>query len=212
MNLPILGGIAATGILGLLLGYSWRSLDDHGTHRHHPGLLGIHRPDARDADQTTFNGRNDDMTEYAPTTGIMEERARAEIERRKGRDDINRMMPIELVHCSAEERYLEVSHQLSDWELNFMDTMHGGLITFLLDTTMAITSRAYTGDQITPTLNLQVSFLRPVRKGSVITTRATITHVGRRVINLTAQLWTDHPDQPCATASGTFYRPDPVKG
>lgn len=150
------------------------------------------------------------MTDNAPTKETMEERVLAELRRRTQRDDINRMMPMELVGCSPEARCVEVSHELSDWELNFMDTMHGGLISFLLDSTMAITGRAWTGDRITPTLNLQVSFLRPVKKGSLITTRATITHVGRRVINLTAELWTDHPDRPCATASGTFYRPDPV--
>lgn len=141
----------------------------------------------------------------------MEERARQELERRNQRSDINQMMTVEFAGCSAQERYLELSHQMAQWEINVIGTMHGGLIAFLLDATMAIACRAYTGDQVTPTLDIHVNFLRPVRQGSSVQTRGTITHVGRRIVNLTAELWSESRDKLCATASATFYRADPPK-
>lgn len=139
----------------------------------------------------------------------MVQRAQRELERRNQRSDINRMMLVTFVQCSAEEKYVELCHQMEEWEINVIGTMHGGLISFLLDATMAITCRTYTGDQTTPTLDIHVNFLRPVRQGSSVYTRGTITHVGRRIVNLTAELWTGSRDKLCATASATFYRADP---
>ena len=139
----------------------------------------------------------------------MARRAVQELERRNQRSDINQMMTVTFARCSAEERYLELYHQMAEWEINVIGTMHGGLISFLLDATMAIACRAYTGDQVTPTLDIHVNFLRPVRQGSVVQTRGTVTHVGRRIVNLTAELWTEKREKLCATASATFYRADP---
>lgn len=141
----------------------------------------------------------------------MTRRAAEELARRNQRSDINRMMAVTFSRCSAEERYLELLHQMAEWEINVIGTMHGGLISFLLDATMAITCRAYTGDQVTPTLDIHVNFLRPVQQGSTVRTRAYVTHVGRRIVNLTAELWTENRNRLCATASAVFYRSDPAK-
>lgn len=138
----------------------------------------------------------------------MQNRALTELSKRNQRNDINQMMTVQYVDCSAEDGYLELSHQMADWEINIMNTMHGGLISFLLDATMAIASRSYTGDSMTPTLDMSVQFLRAVKAGTTVFTRATITHVGRRIINLNAELWTESRAHLCATASGTFFRAD----
>lgn len=129
-----------------------------------------------------------------------------ELLKRNQRNDINQMMTVHYVNCNAAEGTLELSHQMADWEINIMNTMHGGLISFLMDANMAIASRAYTGDSMTPTLDMSIQFLRAVKAGAEVHTKATITHVGRSIINLNAVLWSDNPAQPCATASGTFFR------
>lgn len=148
------------------------------------------------------------MARSVCTQQEMQTRAANELYKRNQRNDINQMMTVSYVDCSAEARTLELIHQMADWEINIMNTMHGGLISFLLDATMAITSRAYTGDSMTPTLDMNVQFLRAVKAGAEVHTKATISHVGRSIINLTALLWTDDVTQPCATASGTFFRAD----
>ena len=138
----------------------------------------------------------------------MEQRVRAELMRRSQRDDINRVMAITFDRCSAAERCWECHHQISDWDLNVFDTMHGGLITFLLDTAMGILCRAYTGDHVAPTLDIHVNFLRPVTRGATVYVKATIARVGRKVIHLNAELWTENRDCTCAMASATFFRSD----
>lgn len=138
----------------------------------------------------------------------MEQRACAELSQRNQRDDINRMMKVSFSQCSAKDCFLELSHQPENWETNIFGTLHGGLIAFLLDATMAITCRAYTGDRFTPTLDIQVRFLRPVHQESLVYTRATILHAGRNVIQLTAELWEEDRTRLCASASASFYRAD----
>ena len=118
------------------------------------------------------------------------------------------MMTLVFAQCSAEEKYVELTHQMADWETNVFGTLHGGLIAFLLDATMAIACRAYTGDHATPTLDIHVNFLRPVKQGELVQTRATIVHVGRRVVRLSAELWTESRARLCATSDATFYRAD----
>jgi len=141
----------------------------------------------------------------------MEQRVMAELERRNQRSDINQMMRLSFAGCSAAERCLELKHQVADWEANTMGTMHGGLISFLLDATMAIACRAYTGDQLTPTLDIHINFLRPVKQDAVVCSRAVVIHAGRSIVNLTAELWTESRDRLSATASAAFFRADRPK-
>ena len=148
---------------------------------------------------------------YPCTQPEMEQRARDELERRRQRQDINQMVALAFQSCSAEGRFLELSHQMADWELNVMGTMQGGLLSFLLDANMAIACRAYTGDRMTPTLDIHVNFLRPVKQGATVYTRATVLHVGRSVVNLSAELWTEDRERLCATATAVFFRADSQK-
>lgn len=145
------------------------------------------------------------------TQAEMEQRARTEIERRNQRNDINQMMAVAFAQCSAEGKFLELTHPIADWETNVFGTLHGGLIALLLDATMAIASRAYTGDQMTPTLDIHVNFLRPVPKGELVRTRATIVHVGRSVIQINGELWIEERSNLCAAADAIFYRADQNK-
>ena len=149
------------------------------------------------------------MAEFQCTQEEMERRAIAEVERRSRHHDINEMMAVSYCACSADERTLELCHQVAGWEVNVMGSMHGGLFTFLLDATMAIVSRAYTGDEITPTMDIHVSFLRPVRQGDVAHMKARIDYVGRHMIHLTAELRTEQSGQLCASAAANFYRVAP---
>ncbi len=123
-------------------------------------------------------------------------------------DDLTSRMPMTFVACSAQERWLELSHEVTWWELNLLESLHGGVIAWLLDTGFGLTLRAFTGDHLTLTTNLQVSYLRPIRQGQTVIIRSRITHLGRTTAQMTSELWTEDPSRPCATASATFYRGD----
>ena len=98
---------------------------------------------------------------------------------------------------------------MEDWEINIYHTMHGGLISLLLDANMAIASRAFTGDKATPTLDIHVNFLRPVKQGEPVHTKAWVIRIGRSTVQLRSELWTTDPNRVCATADAIFFRSDP---
>ncbi len=139
----------------------------------------------------------------------LEQRIRTELEKRDQRSDINQMMKVEFIGCSAAEQTLELFHPMEDWEINIYHTMHGGLISLLLDANMAIASRAFTGDKATPTLDIHVNFLRPVKQGEPVHTKAWVIRIGRSTVQLRSELWTTDPNRVCATADAIFFRSDP---
>lgn len=135
-------------------------------------------------------------------------RVEQQLERRRQREDINQMVDLRLVHCDILERSVELTHSMSDWETNVYGTMHGGLIALVLDAAMANTCRAWTGDQATPTLDIHVNFIRPVRQGALVHAKAWVIRAGRSTVQLRSELWTDTPDHTCATADAIFFRAD----
>lgn len=140
----------------------------------------------------------------------MERRVMEELRQRSLREDINRMMALSYQDCCAKDGTVMLCHRMAAWERNVMDTMHGGLITFLLDAAMAIACRACTGDRAMPTMDLYVSFLRPVWGGEAICVEGRVEHVGRRTIHASARLWTGGGERLCAAASANFCRTAPA--
>ena len=148
------------------------------------------------------------MAEVRYTQEQMEQLVRDSLKYRKQWGGINEMMGLSLEECCAQTGAVQLSHRMAFWETNVLGTMHGGLITFLLDTVMAIGARACTGDRRTPTSDIHVNFLRPVQQDSTVHIRAEAMHVGRHLLQMRADLWTDSPDRLCASATATFYRVD----
>ena len=139
----------------------------------------------------------------------LEQRVRDELARRNARTDINQMMELEFVSCSADKQTLELFHPMKDWEINIYGTLHGGLISLLLDASMAIASRTFTGDKATPTLDIHVNFLRAVKQGESVHTKAWVVRIGRSMVQLRAELWITAPERTCASADAIFFRSDP---
>lgn len=149
------------------------------------------------------------MAEERCTQSAMEASARREFEHRRLGHDINQMMEVSFVECSALERSLTLCHTMTAWEVNPQGTMHGGLITYLLDAAMAIANRSYTGDATSPTMDIHVNFIRPVLQGSRVFVRATLLQVGRSCVTARAELWTGERERLCAAASALYRRTGP---
>lgn len=87
-------------------------------------------------------------------------------------------------------------------------TLHGGVLTVLLDHAMGlacITSyEASTG--ITPTLDLRIDHLGVAPAGKDIYARARVYRVTRRVLFIEGIAYWDTPEKPIARATGSFVR------
>ena len=83
---------------------------------------------------------------------------------------------------------------------------HGGISAWLMDSGMGITARAYTGYETPVTLDLNIQFLRAVYEGEKVTITSRVTHAGRKIVNLTSELYAG--DKLCATASSVYFNSD----
>lgn len=142
------------------------------------------------------------------TQETFQARLEAELARRRSRNDINQMMQLDLTGCDAQTRTVTFLHPAEDWEVNIYGTLHGGLISLLLDASMAVTCRAWTVDKATPTLDIHVNFISPAKQGLPVHTQACVVHAGRNIVQMRAELWTGDFARLCATADANFYRAD----
>lgn len=90
------------------------------------------------------------------------------------------------------------------WMRNPGGVMHGGIICTAFDNAMGTVTAALCG-KMTPTVNMQVDFVRPVRLDTPATIRVENVSMGKTLCRLRATLWQDSEDAPCATGAALYY-------
>ena len=121
-------------------------------------------------------------------------------------ESIGAMLDSEFKACSSEEGTVTLSHKVAEREVNIYKTLHGGIITWLMDSTMGILSRAYTGYETLVTMDVHVNFLRAIYAGDEVVIKAAVTHAGSKVVNTVSELYVK--DKLMATADAIFYKID----
>ncbi len=135
----------------------------------------------------------------------MENRAALElITREEKGGELCSMLIMELTGCNADAGELTLKHVVNQAAANPAGNLHGGVITWLMDSTMGILSRSYTGYESTVTMDIHVNFLRAVHVGDEAYITAHITHSGKTVINVCSEMRVD--DRVVATADSIFFR------
>ena len=79
-----------------------------------------------------------------------------------GENGINDLLSPSLAACSAEEKTLPLTFPLRSLMLNPKGTLHGGIMTTMLDMAMGMLARYERKANLVSTVSLSVDFLRPV--------------------------------------------------
>lgn len=151
------------------------------------------------------------QAESEPAAPLSPEEAQAQMERilrgvcarTAGGTRINEMLAPEFAACSAAEQTAALRFALQDWMLNPKGTLHGGIMSTMLDMTMGVLARWSRRTAGVSTVTLAVSFLRPATAPGSVTATAHVERSGRTVSFLTAKLH-DGEGRLCATATATF--------
>ena len=114
------------------------------------------------------------------------------------------MMQPRITDCDAAKMSITIAYPAQVWEQNPDGVIHGGVVGTMFDTAMGITCYALIG-QMTPTISLTTSFLRPAPGAGTLVVRARVTKAGRAVIYAQAEMWDSRaPEAIVATAQGIF--------
>ena len=123
----------------------------------------------------------------------------------------NAMLGGEFVSCDYEKKTALIAMETQDWMTNPSRIVHGGITASILDFTMGLLARYATTGYMTPTISMEVSYLRPVPLNARIYVEAQVSMAGFTVCHVTAKAWAEDPQKLIATSAGAYYvtrRPD----
>ena len=136
----------------------------------------------------------------------MEEEIRQNIKEIESRqpDHLYQKLQMEFYDWDYEERSVTVRYPVLDWELNHMKSMHGGIIASAIDTTSGITTSHFANHTITPTISININYLSPAMDGDAMLVKAKIDRMGKRLVNLTTNCYSENSGNVIATATVNF--------
>lgn len=130
---------------------------------------------------------------------ILKERAN----QKEGQRIVSMMNP-SFSGCNPEEKSLTLAYQVEEWQLNPHHIMHGGLITTAIDTTFGTLTHYLSPNRIITTVDISISFLKPVPLHDTLLVTATANSVGRTLVSLTARATLKNSGLLAATGTSTF--------
>ena len=128
----------------------------------------------------------------------------------QGAGTIGDMLNFRLVDCDTETGELTLRCSTQEWMRNLAGTLHGGMCATLVDQAMGFVAYcAKPGEGIAPTIDLQVSYHRPLIPAQDVLIRVRVVSVSKSLIRLSGEAFqADRPDSICLTSHATyFYKP-----
>lgn len=108
--------------------------------------------------------------------------------------------------CNFAAKTLLLSFPVEEYMRNPAGVMHGGAVAGALDIAMGSLTFYMCGEFLTPTINMNVSYERPVPTGKRILVEATCLSCGKTMAYATARAWMEGaPEKIVASAAGTYY-------
>lgn len=110
------------------------------------------------------------------------------------------------VDCDPEKKTLTLAYDMTSWSSNFRGVTHGGMIASVFDQCMGILAFWCANGTVSQTVNMMITYLKPVPLESRLVIESTCSSAGRTLGNFTAKAWLEGAeDVIVATATSTFY-------
>ena len=119
---------------------------------------------------------------------------------------INAGLRYELVSCDYAGKSAVFAFDTAAWMSNPGGVAHGGVVAGMLDVAMGSLTYYFNGQRLTPTISLQVTYVRPMDLKRRVLIRVSLSSCGRTMGNVTAAAWQEgREDRIVSTGSGTYY-------
>lgn len=121
---------------------------------------------------------------------------------------VNSMLGPDYHSCSLEEGTATLSFKIQKWETNRIGILHGGITAAAFDYAMGMLARFYADQNFTPTVSMEIKYIRPVELGETLLVTAKVVSVGKKIIHLTVESRSQETGKLTATGAGIFYLND----
>ncbi|MCU0428512.1 MAG: PaaI family thioesterase [Cytophagaceae bacterium] len=108
----------------------------------------------------------------------------------------------------AEPGVLELEFEVRQEMTNFAGTLHGGMIATMLDDVMGATVMTIEEEFFFTTVNLNVDYFYPARKGDKVTAISSITKKGKTIHHVECALWNLATGKQLALAHSNLMKTD----
>ena len=120
---------------------------------------------------------------------------------------IGSRMEYVLVDCDPEAGEYTLRCRTFDWMRNIPGTLHGGMCATVVDQAMGFIAHCVKpGNGTAPTIEMQVSYHRPLIPGEDVLIRVKVVSVTRRLMRLSSEAFqASDPGKVCLTATATYF-------
>ena len=125
---------------------------------------------------------------------------------REFKGQFNTMLGTELHACDYEAGRVILCLDPKPWMGNPMGILHGGVTASLLDMTMGLLCRYYSGGAMTPTISMNVQYLHAGSLDRRLYVEAELTKCGFSICYAAGRMWAvGNEERLIATSSGSYY-------
>ena len=127
-----------------------------------------------------------------------------------GAGTIGDMLELELLGCNTLDGEILMTCKTGPWMRNLAGTLHGGMCATVVDQAMGCVAYcAKPGEGLAPTVQLQVSYHRPLIPGEDVLMRIRVLSVTGSLIHLSCEaMVASAPEKLCLSSTATyFYKP-----
>ena len=137
-------------------------------------------------------------------------RRRLEELRTAAPDSIGAVMDYKLLSCDPKGGEYVFRCKSMPWMRNILGTLHGGICATMLDQAMGFVAYCIKpGEGIAPTIQMQVSYHRPLISGEDVIVKVWVVSATRSLMSFRSEAFqAASPEKLCVSGSATyFYKP-----
>jgi len=135
----------------------------------------------------------------------LEAHIRKYIEYSENGSELYRVFKLEFKDADFEAGWVEFTHSVNDFEKNRYGNMHGGAIASILDTSMGLVAFDLGTGNASPTMDIQINYIKGVHMGEDLVIRAEVVSAGRHNAVLKAAMYGSGELKAMATANYRIY-------
>ena len=117
---------------------------------------------------------------------------------------LNGRLKAELESCDDQRQEITLRFPLEQWQVNGLGTLHGGMISTMMDLTMSMAVYCFSRQSIPPTISMTVNYMRPVPMGEYVWIKANVTSLGKRNATAYCEAVIPSSGKVACTSIGTY--------